>query len=185
MSVTSRPTWRDRIYLIVTGAGTARRTPQIAAELARIGPQVIAVMTPNASEIVAPRELADTLAAIDSRHGLATSYFDLKLGVPASPGLVLVAPCSFASLNKLAGGIADNLALSIASDAIGSGWPTFVAPSMNNGLWSHPRARRSIADLREWGVEIIEPVVVDGSPRLAPIEHLMTTVRAGFTLTAK
>ena len=42
-------------------------------------------------------------------------------------GVVLFAPCSFNSLNKLAHGIADNLALSVVAEAIGSSTPVIVS----------------------------------------------------------
>jgi phosphopantothenoylcysteine synthetase/decarboxylase len=117
------------------------------------------------------------------------SYFDAKLGMPAAPGLVLVAPCSFDALNKLAAGIADNLALSITADAIGAGWGVLVAPSMNAGLWAHPRTGESIDRLRSWGVEVIDPEMVGDSPRLAATEKLVEAVRrrlaAGSTKTCR
>jgi flavoprotein len=45
--------------------------------------------------------------------------------------VVLFAPCSFNSLNKLAHGIADNLALSVVAEAIGRATPVIVGPSLN------------------------------------------------------
>jgi phosphopantothenoylcysteine decarboxylase / phosphopantothenate---cysteine ligase len=166
----------DRIYLIITGAGTARRTPELMAALARLSPRVLAVPTPNASAIVAPHELYQAVAGLPGGHGVVESYFDDKLGMPAAPGLVLVAPCGFNSLSKLALGIADSLALSIAADGIGAGWGVMVAPSMNVGLWQHPRTAESLERLRSWGVQIIEPSVEGGVPRLAPNEAIVNAV---------
>jgi len=167
----------DRIYLIITGAGTARRAPELLASLARLGPRVLAVPTPNASAIVAPHELYQAVAGLPGGHGVVDSYFDEKLGMPAAPGLVVVAPCGFNSLNKLALGIADSLALSIAADGIGAAWGAMVAPSMNMGLWQHPRTAESLERLRSWGVQIIEPAMDGGVPRLAPNEVILEAVR--------
>ena len=89
---------------------------------------------------------------------------------------MLVAPCSFNSLNKLAAGIADNLALSLTAEAIGRGTPVIVAPSLNAPLLRHPRAVASMATLREWGVAVVDPVDGDG-PRLAPNAVLMAEVQ--------
>lgn len=83
----------------------------------------------------------------------------------------------FYSLNKLALGIADSLALSIAADGIGAGWGAMVAPSMNVGLWQHPRTAESLERLRSWGVQIIEPAMDNGVPRLAPNESILEAVR--------
>lgn len=166
----------DRIYLMITGAGTARRAPELLRALAALDRQVIAVPTPNAAMVVALRELTEAIDALGGGHHVVESYVDTVIGPPVPPGLVLVAPCDFNSLNKLAAGIADNLAMSITADAIGQGWPVVVAPSMNAGLWAHPRTPMSLETLRSWGVICVEPEMVAGVPRLAPTERVIEAV---------
>jgi phosphopantothenoylcysteine synthetase/decarboxylase len=108
-----------------------------------------------------------------SPHRVVESYFDEAI-LPSPPfGLVLVAPCSFGSLNKLAAGIADNLALSVAAEAVGRETPVVVAVSVNAPLLRHPRCQSSMATLREWGVVVIEPQLTATGPRLAPIEQIL------------
>ncbi len=175
--MTAHREWAERIYLVVTGAGTGRRAPEILRALAGLGPSVLAVPTPNAAAVVARHELYRALDGLDARHGVVDSYFDAKLGMPAAPGLVLVAPCSFNSLNKLAAGIADSLALSITADGIGAGWPVLVALSVNAGLAAHPRTGQSLDLLSSWGVEVVDPDMTAGVPRLAPAEALVAAVR--------
>jgi len=166
----------DHIYLIVTGAGTARRAPELMAALTKLGPRVVAIPTPNAARIVANRELVLAVGA-ESRHRVVESYHDEAI-LPRPPfGLVLVAPCSFDSLNKLAQGIADNLALSVAAEAIGRKTPVIVAVSVNVPLWEHPRAKESAATLRAWGVEVIDPVPEGETITMAPNELLVEAVR--------
>lgn len=167
----------DHIYLIVTGAGTARRVPGLLSRLAELGPRVVAIPTPNAARIVSGREMVLALPP-DSPHRVVESYFDEAI-LPRPPfGLVLVAPCSFDSLNKLAAGIADNLALSVAAEAIGRGTPVIVAVSVNAPLWAHPRARQSVATLREWGVDVVEPVAEGEALTLASDPVLLERVRS-------
>jgi phosphopantothenoylcysteine synthetase/decarboxylase len=90
---------------------------------------------------------------------------------------VLFAPCSFNSMNKLAYGVADNLALSVVAEAIGRGTPVIVGPSLNAPLMNHPEAQASLKKLPTWGV-IIVPLVDEGEgPRLAPSELLINAVR--------
>jgi phosphopantothenoylcysteine synthetase/decarboxylase len=89
---------------------------------------------------------------------------------------VLVAPCSFNSLNKLAAGVADNLALSLTAEAIGRGTPVVVAVSVNPPLWRHPRAAASMATLREWGVSVVEPTDSGEGLRLAPTSVILAEV---------
>lgn len=143
----------DAIYLLVTGAATARRVPELIEGLAGIVPNLVTVLTPNARQVVSPRELA-----MVPGHQIIESYFDESILPRPADGVVLVAPCTFNSLNKLAQGIADNLALSIAAEAIGRDTPVVVAVSVNLPLWKHPRTKESVETLRIWGVEVIEPV---------------------------
>ena len=75
------------------------------------------------------------------------SYFDAVIRPRPPRGVVLFAPCSFNSLNKCAHGIADNLALSVAAEAIGRRTPVIVGPSLNQPLLDHPVAQ---ASLRLW-----------------------------------
>jgi phosphopantothenoylcysteine synthetase/decarboxylase len=165
----------DHIYLVVTGAGTARRSPATLARLVQIGPRIVVLMTPNAGRIVAPRELTLVIEG-DDRHRLVESYFDDAILPRPPPGVVLVAPCSFDSLNKVGAGIADNLALSVVAEAIGRRTPVIVAVSVNVPLWAHPRARASVDALRSWGVEVIEPVPSDDILTLAPDDVLVASV---------
>jgi phosphopantothenoylcysteine synthetase/decarboxylase len=163
----------DVVYLMLSGTTTAARGPEILRGLVEVGFRtVIAIPTPNASRTISGRELADVPGA-----QVVESYFDLTIRPRPPYGVVLFAPCSFNSLNKLAHGIADNLALSVAAEAIGRGTPVIVAPSLNAPLLANPQARASLKTLPEWGVTIVPPVDDGGGPRLAPTERLLDAVR--------
>jgi phosphopantothenoylcysteine synthetase/decarboxylase len=165
----------DTLYLIVSGTSTARRVPTLLSKLVGTAPRVITVLTPNALRIVSPRELA-----LVPGHRIVESYFDTTI-LPRPPrGVLLVAPCSFNSLNKLAQGIADNLALSIAAEAIGRGTPVIVAVSTNPPLWSHPRAKESAATLRRWGCQVLEPVPEGDSLTLASDADIVEAVKSAL-----
>jgi phosphopantothenoylcysteine synthetase/decarboxylase len=163
----------DLVYLVLSGTTTAARCPEILRGLVGVGfATVIALPTPNAARTVAPRELAD-VAGVQ----VVQSYFDLAIRPRPPYGVVLFAPCSFNSLNKLAHGIADNLALSLVAEAIGRKTPVIVAPSLNAPLLAHPLAQASLRTLPQWGVEIVPPVDDGNGPRLAPTEQLLAAVR--------
>ena len=154
-------------YLVVTGTTTAPRAVELVDGLKGLHVRVITLLTPNASRVIAPRDLS----VIDG-NTLVESYFDEAM-LPRPPdGLVLVAPCSFNSVCKLAAGIADNLALSVVAEAIGRGTPVLVAPSLNAPLQAHPRYAASVADLRSWRVRVIDPV----ESRLAPTAPILEAV---------
>ena len=163
----------DVVYLVLSGTTTAARAPEILRGLVGLGfATVIALPTPNASRVIAGRELADVTGA-----QVVESYFDMAIRPRPPYGVVLFAPCSFNSLNKLAHGIADNLALSVTAEAVGRGTPVIVAPSLNAPLLAHPQAQASLRTLPEWGVTIVPPIDDGNGPRLAPTERLLDAVR--------
>jgi phosphopantothenoylcysteine synthetase/decarboxylase len=163
----------DVAYLVLSGTTTAARCPELLRGLVGLGfATVVALPTPNASRVVALRELADVAGA-----QVVESYFDLAIRPRPPRGVVLFAPCSFNSLNKLAHGIADSLALSVVAEAIGRGTPVIVAPSLNAPLLAHPQAQASLKVLPGWGVTIVPPVDDGRGPRLAPTEQLIDAVR--------
>ncbi len=163
----------DVAYLVLSGTSTAARCPELLRGLIGLGfATVIAIPTPNASRTIAPRDLAEIAGA-----QVVESYFDLAIRPRPPRGVVLFAPCSFNSLNKLAHGIADNLALSVVAEAIGRKTPVIVGPSLNAPLLAHPEAQASLLKLPTWGVAIIPPVDDGEGPRLAPTELLLAAVR--------
>jgi phosphopantothenoylcysteine synthetase/decarboxylase len=163
----------DVVYLVLSGTTTAARCPEILRGLIDLGyTTVIALPTPNASRVVASRELADVPGAT-----LVESYFDLSIRPRPPRGVVLFAPCSFNSLNKLTAGIADNLALSVVAEAIGRGTPVIVGPSLNAPLLANPAAQKSLKTLTEWGVTIVPQVDEGQGPRLASTKQLLDIVR--------
>jgi phosphopantothenoylcysteine synthetase/decarboxylase len=162
----------DVAYLVLSGTTTAARAPELLRGLVGLGfATVIALPTPNASRVVAPRDLADVEGV-----QVVQSYFDLAIRPRPPRGVVLFAPCSFNSLNKLAHGIADSLALSVVAEAIGRGTPVIVGPSLNAPLLDHPAARASLERLPGWGVRIVPPVDEGEGPRLAPTAVLLDAV---------
>jgi phosphopantothenoylcysteine synthetase/decarboxylase len=163
----------DVAYLVLSGTTTAARCPGLLRELVGLGfSTVIAIPTPNAARVIAPRELADVAGV-----RVVESYFDMTIRPRPPRGVVLFAPCSFNSLNKLAQGIADNLALSVVAEAIGRRTPVIVGPSLNQPLLDHPMAQASLKTLPMWNVNIVPQIDEGDGPRLAPSERLIDAVR--------
>jgi phosphopantothenoylcysteine synthetase/decarboxylase len=160
-------------YLVLSGTTTATRCPELLRGLIGLGfSTVIALPTPNASRVIASRDLADVEGV-----RVVESYFDAAIRPRPPRGVVLFAPCSFNSLNKFAHGIADSLALSVTAEAVGRRTPVIVGPSLNQPLLDHPAARASLKVLATWGVVIVPPVDEGEGPRLAPSAQLLDAVR--------
>src|SRR4051794_36713313 len=162
----------DVAYLVLSGATTAAGCPELLCALVGLGfSAVIVIPTPNAARVIASRDLADVEGV-----QVVQSYFDLAIRPRPPRGVVLFAPCSFNSLNKLAHGIADNLALSVVAEAIGRGTPVIVGPSLNQPLLDHPQAQASLKTLPTWGVTVVPMVDQGEGPRLALTADLLAAV---------
>jgi hypothetical protein len=60
----------DVAYLVLSGAATAVRCPEILRGLVGLGlSTVIAIPTPNASRVIAPRDLANVKESMQIRGG--------------------------------------------------------------------------------------------------------------------
>ncbi|MBV6698462.1 flavoprotein [Kitasatospora aureofaciens] len=71
------------------------------------------------------------------------------------PNAILVAPLSANTLNKWAAGHADALALGLITEAIGLPIPIVALPHYNTAQAAHPAIGRSVATLREAGVNVL------------------------------
>jgi hypothetical protein len=75
-------------YLVVSGTTMAAGCPELLRGLVGLGfSTVIAIPTPNASRLIAPRDLADVEGV-----QVVESYFDLAIRPRPPRGVVLFAP---------------------------------------------------------------------------------------------
>lgn len=162
------------LFVYVTGAGTSRTIDKLLRTTVDAGWTTYVVATPNLGLVVDPEQVLDIPGVNWIRE-----YEQPPLDVFPF-GTMLVAPCTFNTFNKLAHGIADTLATSMIADALGAGYPIFVAPSMNPGLWNHPQTSTSYHRLKDWGCRIIEPQIGEDFVTMAPIETIFTTLREHF-----
>jgi len=160
------------IYLIVSGASSARCAPDVLQELTQFELPIYTVLTEAAHNIISPYNLAD-----QAGHVLVDSYFDPILLDDRLPGLTLVAPATFNTLNKISHGIADTLAHSLIAESIGAGWPVIVVPSMNVALASHPQVAQSVKTLLGWGVKVLEPMHEGDLLMMASVPEIIAAVR--------
>lgn len=161
------------IYLVVSGASSARMVPNLLEVLTQFDLSVYTILTNNAPNVISPYNLVD-----QQGHTLIDSYFDPVMVNERQPGLTLVAPATFNTLNKISQGIADTLAHSLVAEAIGAGWPVIVAPSMNQALFNHPQVAQSIKTLQGWGITVLEPQPAEGLLVMASVEEIVNAVKA-------
>lgn len=158
------------LFLFVTGAGTAVQVPALIRALLEAKRTVYSVLTPNVAQVTPPAPLM----AIPGNHWIHAYRQDPLDHYPF--GTLLVAPCTFNTFNKIALGLADNLATAMIADGLGAGCPVVIAPSMNRGLWAHPQTKASLARLQEWGCTVVSPQITSEGVTMAPIARIVEIV---------
>lgn len=108
------------IFLFATGAGSCFQIPELIQELVAQQLTVYSVLTPNVSMVKMPASLME----VQGNHWIH-DYGQKPLD-QFPFGTMLVAPCTFNTFNKIALGLADNLATSMIADGLGAGCPVVV-----------------------------------------------------------
>jgi phosphopantothenoylcysteine synthetase/decarboxylase len=141
-----------RLRLVVCGAGPASHLPECVRAGQARNLDVHVVATPAALDFIDTDEL-QALTGHPVRH----SYRDPREpgGRSPSPDMVVVAPATYNTINKLAAGISDNYALNVLAEHLGRGIPIVVLPFINDALANRLPLRRSVSSLREEGVRVL------------------------------
>lgn len=145
-----------KIVLGITGSIAAYKSCLIVRELIKSGAEVQVVITPAGKEFIAPI----TLSALthkpvvseffSQKDGTWNSHVDLGLWADA----MVIAPCTAATLGKMANGVADNM---LITTYLSMKAPVFIAPAMDLDMYKHPSTQKNIETLRSFGNHIIEP----------------------------
>lgn len=145
-----------RVLLIVTGGIAAYKALELVRLLKRQGIAVRAVMTQSATEFVTPLSMG--VMTEDQVYG---DMFDLKeeseighINLSRQADLIVICPATANILAKMAAGIADDLATTIL---LATDKPVLAVPAMNVRMWNHPATQRNLKQLREDGINIMDP----------------------------
>lgn len=157
------------IYILGTGARKINLLPKLIREFTQDGARTYTMFSPMGKKIAKIRNFnikGNTLIRGYSRDGNSIPREDV----------VLVVPCTFNTLNKIAEGIADSYPLTIIANAIGAKRKVIIALSMSESLWNHPKVADSIKILQGWGCYIIYPEVFPDRQTMSPIEKISDSV---------
>ncbi len=69
--------------------------------------------------------------------------------------VILVAPATFNTVNSWALGLTRDFVVGVVTEGIGKGIPMVAMPCVNVAYVQHRRFERSVAELREMGVEVL------------------------------
>ena len=139
------------LHLIVCGARPASELDPFVKSCQEQGWDVWLVATPAALAFIDRTGLAELTG-----HPVWVDYPgpDDPEGLPPA-GAVAVAPATFNTINKLAYGASDSLALGLVNEAIGLGLPILAMPAPGEALARHPAFTESVGRLRTWGVSVL------------------------------
>ena len=163
------------LYVVACGGRPAADLPDFVASAQHDGWTVCVVATPDGLKFLDAGVLeAQTGYPVRSRY----KQPDEPDVLPPADAFV-VAPATFNTVNKLAAGISDTLALGLLNEGIGLGRPVIAVPTPNVGLSNHPAFQASVRTLRGWGVTVLfDPASVP------PLDSDPTTPSPPFPWTA-
>jgi phosphopantothenoylcysteine synthetase/decarboxylase len=142
------------LYVIACGAGAAPEIGRLVAQARQRDWDVHLIATPAALGFL-------DIGALEAQTGHAVRSDYQRIDDDQSRSLphadaIIVAPATYNTINKWARGISDNYALGVLAEAIGLGISVVVLPFVNAALAAHPAFRRSVSELREAGVTIVQ-----------------------------
>ena len=179
-----------KIVLGITGSIAAYKSCLIIRELIKSGAEVQVVITPAGKEFITPI----TLSALthkpvvseffSQKDGTWNSHVDLGLWADA----MVIAPCTAATLGKMANGIADNM---LVTTYLSMKAPVFIAPAMDLDMYKHPSTQKNIETLRSFGNYIIEPGSgflasgLEGKGRMEEPENIVKALDKFFSVSSE
>jgi 3-polyprenyl-4-hydroxybenzoate decarboxylase len=165
------------VYIVVTGATKAKT----------IGALLWGLKSRGAECILMPSDEGYNLLDHDSVNNEWMKYdgkvYNPKAKEIPEEDLVVVAPCTFNTLSKIAYGIADNYPTSIIHAAIGKRKLVVIALAMNYWYFEHPLTMENIKKVNSFpNVTVVWPesvYLLDGSLEkvtMAPWEKITDTI---------
>ena len=143
------------ILLAVTGGIAAFKSAALASSLVQQGYGVRVVQTKSATQFVGTQ----TFSALTGRS-VVTDLFDPQFPLGAhielarQSDLLCVAPASANFMAKAANGMADDLLSTLYLCFMG---PVVIAPAMNCEMWEKAATQRNLQQLRDDGVQFVDP----------------------------
>ncbi len=146
----------QKIILGVTGGIAAFKSAELARLYMHAGVEVQVVMTPAATEFIAPL----TFQSLTNRQVFVKMYAERAgdkirhIELLDNTDVLVIAPATANTVAKMAGGLADNLLTTIY---LAARCPVVVVPSMNVNMFDHPAVQENLKILRERGCHVMDP----------------------------
>lgn len=149
-----------RILLGVSGGIAAYKSAELVRLLRKQGMEVRVAMTAAAAQFVTPltfQALSGNAVHGDLLDAESENAMD-HISLARWADLMVIAPATANLIAKLSHGLADDLLTTLYLAAT---CPVYIAPAMNQAMWSKPVTQENIATLRRHGVQLIGPAQGD------------------------
>ena len=164
-----------RVILCVSGSVASYKAIDFARLLMRHGADVFAVISKSTSLLLNPNFLK-WATGNEVVAKLTGNMEHIALGDFEMSDLVVVYPCTANTLGKFACGIDDTPITSILTVSLGSKIPIFIAPAMHEAMYHNPFVVNNLETIRQNGVSIIEPSMIEGKAKIATPENALSQI---------
>ena len=142
------------ILVGITGSIAAYKAAQLVSNLKNNGAHVKVIMTKASTSFITER----TLESISKNKVLIDESENeesfLHLDVSKWADIILIAPCTANSLNKITNGIGDDL---LSTTCLAFQGKIFIAPAMNPNMWNNSILQDNLKNISHDKFEIIGP----------------------------
>ena len=143
-----------KILVGITGSIAAYKAAQLVSDLKNNGAHVKVIMTKASTSFITER----TLESISKNRVLIdeseTEESFLHLDVSKWADIILIAPCTANSLNKITNGLGDDL---LSTTCLAFKGKIFIAPAMNPNMWNNSILQDNLKNISRDKFEIIGP----------------------------
>ena len=142
------------ILVGITGSIAAYKAAQLVSNLKNNGAHVKVIMTKASTSFITER----TLESISKNKVLIdeseTEESYLHLDISKWADIILIAPCTANSLNKITNGLGDDL---LSTTCLAFKGKVFIAPAMNPNMWNNSILQDNLKNISHDKFEIIGP----------------------------
>ena len=149
-----------KVLLIICGGIAAYKSLELIRLLKKNGAIIKTILTKSGSKFVTPLSITSL-----SQSKVYQDLFSLEdeaemdhISLSRWSDLILIAPATANTISKLANGISDDLASTVA---LASNKKIFIAPAMNVRMWEHKSTKDNIKKLKSYNYELIGPEIGD------------------------
>ncbi|WP_440931678.1 bifunctional phosphopantothenoylcysteine decarboxylase/phosphopantothenate--cysteine ligase CoaBC [Candidatus Pelagibacter sp.] len=149
-----------KVLLIICGGIAAYKSLELIRLLKKNGATIKTILTKSGSKFVTPLSITSL-----SQSKVYQDLFSLEdeaemdhISLSRWSDLILIAPATANTISKLANGISDDLASTVA---LASNKKIFIAPAMNVRMWEHKSTKDNIKKLKSYNYELIGPEIGD------------------------